>query len=262
MKPGQLCLSKAMNRLVQYLKDHYEARQKKNPKYSLRSFARDLSISSGRLVTILNQKDLPGDITLNKIFKHLKTPEAVKETILKDLRKARLKQKRHSFEKALDPREISHMAHWEVWAVYTLMQKEDFDGSVEWLVRQTQLNKNVVVDSLTCLTEIKLVQCVNNKFTRKIKNVTSGTDIPSKVLRELHKQFIQRAVYCIDHVNVEKRDISGMTLCMEPEKMEEAKLLIAEFRSKLTDLVGSKSARSELHQLSIQFFPLVNHEDV
>lgn len=248
-----------MNRLVLYLKDNYELRKKKNSKYSLRSFARDLNLSSGRLVTIINKKEVPGEITLNKIFTYLNTPDDIRRPILQEVQQAKYQQKKHHFEKSLDSREISHMAHWEVWAVYTLMQRLDFDGTVDWLEQHSHLPRAIVLDGLRCLSEIELVQNIEGLYTRKVKNVTSGGGgVPSKSLRELHKQFIQKAVHSIDNREVHERDISGMTLCMEPEKMEEAKLLISEFRARLTNLISANTPQSELYQLSIQFFPLVN----
>ena len=76
-------------------------------------------------------------------------------------------------------------------------------------------------------------------------------------MRELHKQFIQRGVESIEAVDIQFRDISGITFCMEQDKMDEARTLITEFRSKMAGLVRSETPKSELYQLSVQFYPLL-----
>lgn len=246
-----------MDHLVKYLNETYEVRKKKNARYSLRSFARDLDISSGRLISIMQLKELPGEVTLGKIFSSLSTAEDKKDKILKDLKRARFKPKDHRFEKVLDSSQVEQMGHWQTWAIYTLMQRQDFDGSAEWLAQKTELDKEFVLERLQALVHIGLVRFEDKKYLLKVGNVTSGSGIPSKVMRELHKQFIQRGVESIEAVDIQFRDISGITFCMEPEKMDEARTLISEFRSKMAGLVRSETPTSELYQLSVQFYPLL-----
>ncbi|MCM2354714.1 MAG: DUF4423 domain-containing protein [Pseudobdellovibrio sp.] len=246
-----------MDHLVKYLNETYEVRKKKNARYSLRSFARDLDISSGRLVSIMQLKELPGEVTLGKIFSSLSTAEEKKDKILKDLKRARFKPKDHGFEKVLDSSQVEQMGHWQTWAIYTLMQRQDFDGSAEWLAQKTELEAEFVKERLQALVHIGLVRFEDKKYLLKIGNVTSGSGIPSKVMRELHKQFIQRGVESIEAVDIQFRDISGITFCMEQDKMDEARTLITEFRSKMAGLVRSETPKSELYQLSVQFYPLL-----
>ena len=246
-----------MEHLVSYLNETYEVRKKKNARYSLRSFARDLNISSGRLVSIMQKKELPGEVTLGKIFSNLSTAEDKKDKILKDLKRARFKPKDHSFEKVLDSSQVQQMGHWETWAIYTLMQRQDFDGTAEWLAQKTELNTDFVTERLQVLVHIGLVRLEDKKYSLKVGNVSSGSGIPSKVMREVHKQFIRRGIESIEDVDIQFRDISGITFCMEPEKMDEARTLIKEFRSKMAGLIRSETPKSELYQLSVQFYPLL-----
>lgn len=248
---------RAVEYLVKYLNETYEVRKNKNARYSLRSFARDLNISSGRLVSIMQKKELPGEVTLGKIFSNLNTAEEEKDKILKDLKRARFKSKDHSFEKVLDSAQVEQMGHWETWAIYTLMQRQDFDGSTEWLSHKLDLTNDFVTERLQALLDIGLVHFENKKYVLKVGNVTSGSGIPSKVMRELHKQFITRGLESIEQVDIRFRDISGITFCMEPDKMDEARTLITEFRSKMAGLVRSETPKSELYQLSVQFYPLL-----
>lgn len=246
-----------MDHLVKYLNETYEVRKKKNVRYSLRSFARDLNISSGRLVSIMQKKELPGEVTLGKIFLNLNVSEDNKDKILKDLKRARFKSKDHSFEKVLDSTQVEQMGHWETWAIYTLMQRQDFDGSPEWLAQKIDLDTDFVAERVQALVNIGLVRVEDQKYALKVGNVTSGSGIPSKVMRELHKQFIKRGIESIEEVDIQFRDISGITFCMEPDKMDEARTLISEFRSKMAGLVRSETPKSELYQLSVQFYPLL-----
>lgn len=245
-----------VNKFVKYLNENYRTKKKNNSQYSLRSYARDLKISSGRLTSILHETDIPGKAVSQKIFSSLKTPVELIAEIEKDLEKARYRQQ-HKFDKHIPLEQLDHMGTWQSWAIYTLMQKENYPGSVEWLASTTQFSRATVLDALTGLVKLGLVELIGNEYRKAVKNITAGSDIPSQTIKKLHTEFIKRGLEALNTMDVFDRDITSMTFCMNPKQMEQAKLLICEFRGKMSNLLSSTSSDSDIYHLSVQFFPLI-----
>jgi uncharacterized protein (TIGR02147 family) len=63
----------------------------------------------------------------------------------------------------------------------------------------------------------------------------------------------------IDEIEIELRDFSSLTLVIDPQKINEAKQVIKEFRKKMTSL-SMQDNPQEVYQLAIQFFPLTKPE--
>jgi uncharacterized protein (TIGR02147 family) len=59
----------------------------------------------------------------------------------------------------------------------------------------------------------------------------------------------------IDEIQMELRDFSSVTLVLDPQKLNEAKQIIKEFRKKMSSL-STQDNPQEVYQLAIQFFPL------
>jgi len=61
----------------------------------------------------------------------------------------------------------------------------------------------------------------------------------------------------IRKIPLKQREVTSVTLNMNPEKMIQAKELIREFRIKFTELI-EENPGTETYQFNIQFFPLTN----
>jgi uncharacterized protein (TIGR02147 family) len=55
---------------------------------------------------------------------------------------------------------------------------------------------------------------------------------------------------------VEQRDYSSINFTFDPAQMTELKVIIREFRKKVSALAKSGEKRSEVYQLAVQTYPL------
>lgn len=147
-------------RVAATIKKAFNERRKKNPQYSLRSFARDLDVSPGRLSRIMNSKDEAGNRLISAVLKSkVLTPEEHQEL------SQCLKEMENPFTGSyqyqgydLDPADIG--AVWHHLAVFNLitiqsivctedviakrlgMKIEDVQRSLDFLVRQKAIQKS------------------------------------------------------------------------------------------------------------------------
>ena len=84
-------------------------------------------------------------------------------------------------------------------------------------------------------------------------NYSEGFTAPA--LKELQRQLIQKALDAIDHVPQEQKDITAMTMAIDPTKLTEAKRRIKVFRRELSEFMES-GAQTTVYNLGIQLIPL------
>ena len=94
------------------------------------------------------------------------------------------------------------------------------------------------------------------------KKVHSRLEIPTarpeEAIRHFHLQMIQKAIDAANSTNAEDfaaRDITGMTMPLNPARLPEAKARIKRFRRSLMSYV-TRGKCTELYQLNVQLFPL------
>lgn len=246
-----------MHSFVELLKKEFEVRKQKNPKYSQRAFARDLGVSSGRLTNLLLNKAIPGEKIISRIITKLDVSIPALQKIKHERSHAKYITRGKGFSKVVDATELEQLSQWETWAIFTLMQMKQFDGSVTWLQKKTGFETITLGVALKRLQKINFVTYdkKTNTYSLIIRNFTTSTDVPSQTIRSLHKQFLSRALHTLDKIEPLQRDFTSITMCINPAKLPDAKKLIAEFRGKINKLMEDEST-SELYQLNVQLFPL------
>jgi len=105
------------------------------------------------------------------------------------------------------------------------------------------------------LEVVDLIENVpHNGYRRKQEQITTTSDIPSGALRKSHRKTLEHCIAAINDIEVELRDISAMTVVMDPSRMLEAKQMLKEFRRRFSTIMES-GAKKEVYSLSIQLIP-------
>ena len=83
--------------------------------------------------------------------------------------------------------------------------------------------------------------------------------VPSRTIREHHKQLLTKAIIAVDQVPVEKREYSSNTFSLDMSCLPEIKNLLREVQRKISRLAhtGQKDA---VFVLGMQLFPIVESE--
>lgn len=223
----------------------------------MRAFARDLKISSGRLADYFSGESLPNSQTLEKIFQALDVSEPERKRIFDKLKGQKYLSRGKGFTKQLSEEEFREVSNWKCWSILTLFRSPEFSSQPEWISTKTGFTEAEVIKHLKSLEKIGLIEKTNDGYVLTNQSITTSNDLPSAAIRNAHKQFLDRALFALENVPVNLRDMTSITMCIDPENLPKAKELIAEFRVRLSELLEHGHS-TEVYNLNVSLFPLFN----
>jgi len=243
------------------LKEELVTRQKKNPAYSLRSYAEFLGIHPGTLSSVFNGKRTLPVATAEKIATKLNLSPKEKHFFLKSLatEKARFKflsedEKEHQVY--LDETHFQIIAEWEHYGIVTLMECHDFKSDANWIAQRLGLSVNRVEVALDRLLKANLIiKDDSGNYKKTFSKLKTTEDVFSPALQKAHLEELDLAREKMAKTQLNKRDYSSITLAMNMNNMEKAKAAIYEFRQKMRSIL-EEGEKTEVYELCIQLFPL------
>lgn len=251
---------------ISKLRDGLLLRQRQNPRYSLRAFARDLNVDSSTLSQIMNGKrsvpsknarDFAARLGLNEKECTLFI-ESINRTStnIDDIKISKLDQRF-----MLDESYYKVLAEWEHYAVLDLFDLKDFEPTAEFVQKRlnlTEARTDMVLNNL--VNSGLLVMEKNGKWKRAHPDIRTTEDMKGEALNQAHLEELDLAREKLLTIPKDQRDFSSSTYAIDPEKMDEAKTIIREFRQKMTALLKAGD-KSDVYMLAIQFFPLTDTEE-
>lgn len=251
------------------IKEDLSKKQKSNPQYSLRAYARHLGLHSATLSMVLKgQRSLPAKNITQVAQKLALTPKDQTlffESFYKI--KSRLDDIKIDFESDdrffLDESHYKVIAEWEHYAVLSFFDLTDFSPSPNEVISEISERLNISITRaevvLNNLVSSALVKTnAQGKLMATHEQVRTTTDIQSNALKQSHLENLELAKQKLEEIEVALRDFSSTTVAIDLEKLPEAKTIIREFRQKMTALLRDSENKSEVYQLAIQFYPLTN----
>lgn len=245
---------------INRIKEDLSLRQRSNPHYSLRAYARDLGLHSSSLSQVLQGKrSLPIKNSLEVVKKLGLTPKE-RTLFLESLYKKKtsiddIEIDQNDSRFILDESYHKVIAEWEHYLVLDLFDLHDFEFSIAEVAQRLGITENraeVVVNNL--LTS-GLLSNTDGVLKKEHEYIRTTEDVKSQALKEAHIEALELGKQKLDEVEVELRDISLMTIAMDTEKLPEAKVIIREFRQKMMALLRD-GKKNEVYQLAIQFYPM------
>ncbi|MFN8370802.1 MAG: DUF4423 domain-containing protein [Bacteriovoracaceae bacterium] len=243
-------------------------RQKENPAYSLRAFAKFLSLQPAVVSDIINGKrpvpqkhavHIANKLLLEPKERHLFLSTVINsKASLKNLARIVIAENEETLLN--DERYYKIIAEWEHYAILSLLDLKKFKSDIAWIANRLGISKVRAEDCVSRLIDSGLIVSSDaGELSKAVAKVTTTKDISSVAIRLSHKETLQLAEKKIDEVEVGARDYSSSTIAIDPKNIPEAKELIREFRRKLSALLKDGDP-SEVYQLSVQMFPLTIKE--
>jgi uncharacterized protein (TIGR02147 family) len=156
----------------------------------------------------------------------------------------------------LDESYASVIAEWEHFAVLTLLDLDKFKATRGQISKRLNLSRSRTEVVLGNLERCGLIKLENNKYIKCQTNVRTTEDVSSMALRKAHHEILDMGHAKIDGIKVQRRDFSSAMYAVDPEQILQAKVLIREFREKMSQFFKTSTKKSEVYQLSIQLYPL------
>ncbi len=250
------------------LREELQVRCEKNPRYSLRAFARDLMVSSSRLSEVLSgryglsreaAKKIAAKIGWNEsecaLFCDLVDSEHGRAKKTKAAAKSRLASNAPQYQQlTLDSFRV--ISDWYHYAVLELTLVHDFESDPKWIARRLGISEHIVAMAIDRLKRLDLL--IEEKGVLRATDgfTASPSGVPSDALKKFHKQLLEKALASIYLQNVEERDLSHMILAVDKKQIVEAKEEIKKFRRSFDARFAKAPKKDEVYCLGVTFFRL------
>lgn len=242
--------------------DHLKSARKKNPRYSMRAFAKKAGVSVGGLSGFLSGK-ISYSLEMLERFVNLvaKTPEERNEILEKynllviDKIK-RVSEKNNVECRILQDEEMGLTKEWYHLAILFLIKTVDFRFDVAWIAKRLKISSEEVESALSRLLELKLVT-KNEDGTIALTSyfVKTTPNVDSEYLRFMHKQMLEMASRSVTSDSVDISDFSSLTLPVSLRNLPKAKEIIRKCQDDLINVLMDEDM-SEVYQLVFSLYPV------
>ncbi|MDO9182600.1 MAG: TIGR02147 family protein, partial [Bacteriovorax sp.] len=248
---------------INKIKEDLSLKQRMNPQYSLRAYAKHLGVHSSTLSQILNGKRALPLKNATTVASKLNLGPKERTLFIESLYKLKtslddIKIDQNDDRFMLDESYAKVIAEWEHYAVITLFDVDGFSADIVEISGRLAITKNraeVVLNNLLTCGLVKI--SADGKLEKAHPKIRTTEDVTSKALKDSHIETLEMGKNKLEEIEVEFRDFSAMTIAMDLERMPEVKTIIREFRQKLSALLRD-GEKKDVCQLAIQFYPLTN----
>jgi uncharacterized protein (TIGR02147 family) len=251
---------------INFLKNEYRQRAEKNPRFSLRAFAKNIGIPHSVLFAILSKKANP---SLEKIFEiaaklRLKDDERKRFILLyqrdnstspemkryfdKELRQlSKLKTK-----KTLELRQLEALSEW-----YDLVMAQMCSGAgttAEEISKRLQISLSQVKSSLDKLLKSGLVTSDGSIYKKSEKSFYFESHEANQILRRIHRTALESAIESLEKQSNNEKYIGTEIFNFNPSLLPQVRQLINDTFDKVVDLSDGVDQKQDVYCLGIQIF--------
>lgn len=234
------------------LQDTFAERRGKNPAYSLRAFSRDLGISPAALSQVLSYQRALSPKNIRRLADKL----SLSPSELSNLKKEKKRPESAKIERrTLEDDVFRLMSDWFYFGILSLSRTPNCRADAKWISERLGISTIEARGALERLERLGLVRVVGQRLERTAEALTTTVEIPNSAGRKLQKQHLEIAQSSLEQVPIQKREITSITMAIDPKKMKAAKAMISRFRDDLSDFLES-GKQENVYVLGVQLFPL------
>jgi uncharacterized protein (TIGR02147 family) len=257
------------------LEAKFTERLARNPKYSLRAFARDLSLSSARLSEILSGKKGLSRQAAQQIARRLGMSEKEQETFCdrvdaehcrsplgRKAAQARLVQQHSERSRDLTVDHFQLIENWYHLAILQYLKIWPDLARPQDMAQKLEISENEAKLALGRLERLDLIEKTPSGGYRVLQDwVTSGGRAPSASVKKFHRQVLQRAQQALDTRQFEQRQFRTTVFPARIRDLPEIQARIDAFSKSLIKEFSVGARDSDVFALGVQVFPLSRPEE-
>lgn len=261
MPTGGFCMHNSpQTALSQVLREAFVESQVRNPSYSLRAFARRLSISPSALSEILNGKRRVSRKLAERLTDKLCLPPRLRQDLLGRFKRAGATAQDSAdlvTYDELDSDQFATISEWYHFGILSLMETATFKDDPKWISERLNIKLPEATSALERLLRLGLVaRAKNGKLQLTKGRLTTSDGVRSLSLRRAHATNLAMAQSSLAEDPLEVRDFSALTLAIDPSLLPEARRLIRAFSDQLSTKLEVPGKQTEVYKLCVQLFPL------
>lgn len=261
---------------VDYLNFTFRERQKKNSRFSLRAWARQVGYENPSFLSDVLKKERKLNLELaNKLADNLSLKgkarryfelavlyqgsrnDTEKKMYGRLLRTARPKTAKVPDSLSLEF--FSMASEWYHWAILHFLDLENVSANELTIQERFGLDRNTAKRAVERLIRLGFITQTPEGQLRRNENKSQRfePEIPVAALRACHAQFIDKAKEALAEQSREERDVRGVTLSFQSKNIDKAREIIRDAQLRLTELAEACAA-DEVYQFNTQFFRLTS----
>lgn len=230
-----------------WLQQCFTERCKRNPRYSLRAFARNLEVDPSTLSQVLS-----GKRALSKVA--METWASKLSARAQDLQ----------FLSSYVPMQVDTFAAISDWYHYALLELtcvSGFEDDPKWIAKRLSITVEEAKAARDRLLRLGLLLPEAGSVVKSARHMTNaGLVNTSAAHRELQRQVVGKALHAIDDCAREEKDITSMTMAIDITQIDKARELIRKFRHDMCELL-EEGDPSRVYNLAIQLYPVSQNSE-
>lgn len=240
------------------LKAELERRCQKNPRYSLRAFARALGISHTHLSLILSGKRELSSQALLRICDIVQLGPRERSELLQSSKHGKKQQPSRALKTrmTLEMEQFEFIADWHHYAILSLLEIPESRWSAKFFAKRLAISESQASLAMERLQRLGLVAPQGDRYKQTGLPIKIENAISTAATRKHHAQLLEKAAESLENEPAERRDFSGITFAMSPANVAYAKERIRAFRRELSEELEEMGEPAEVYELSVQLYPL------
>ncbi len=226
-----------------------ERRSKANPRYSLRAFAKSLSIDSSYLSKIMAGKRQLSHISLMRLSEKLDFAPQLIESLDTSLESQQFT--------SLELSRFRVISDWYHYAILEMTKLENFNSDPRWIATSLGISQAEALAAIQRLKDVHLLEIKPNGKWEIHNHSTTRHKYTDAAFRQLQKQILEQSINALNDVSFEERDQSSITMCIDKRRLKTAKTKIKKFRRDLMSYLEGGAKKDAVYQLSISLFPAI-----
>lgn len=258
-------MEKATPLYLDVLRTELERRLSNNPRYSLRAFARALDVDPAVLSRSLTGKRGLSRAVGERMAGNLKLSPVERTHFLNSIAE---EKKRNFLEKcemptntslgweAIEADQFAVIADLYHYAILELACVKGFKPNIHYIAKRLGLTSMQARFGVERLMRLGLLEKRNGTWCKSKRNIgTADKNITTPALKRHQRQILEKAIAAIDSQALSIRNMTGMTMAIDPKRIPVAKKMIQEFSEALCSYL-EQGERTEVYQLGISLFSL------
>ncbi len=257
-KPG-------LSSFAAHLAGELDRRCKANPSYSLRAFAKALTLEPSYLSKVIRGERAPTASIILRTGERLGVnPLLIRDWIeFSSHAEAEQQRRRHENLDAtyvpLSDDQLAGVSEWYHYAILELLDVEGFACSAKSVSRALEISLVEAQGALNQMLSLGLL--VRSKSCEVKASGKSYSSIATQVgttdaLRRVQSQILAMADQAMQKTPFEERSQTSMTLAVDSSQLKAAQELIKEFRRKFSHLMKASPKRDRVYHLNVSFYPV------
>ncbi|MBI1861253.1 MAG: TIGR02147 family protein [Deltaproteobacteria bacterium] len=246
------------------LQSQLTALRSRNPRMSVRGYARRLGISAGTLSLVLLGKRRVSAKLARKLTDSMALPPPERGALL-DLieKKAARSNRRPNSDRYLRMEADKYflLTEWENFAILNLATMNAFQGDPDWIAQRLGIPRKKAADAMERLVRSGYLEQLESGGWRRSKpSLTTTEDTPNEWIKKSHGDTLTLAQEKLGTIPVPQRDFTWITFPMNPKTLASAKKMIRRFQDELMDQAEVENEPTEVYRMAVQLFPLTQLE--